>query len=202
MTPFEKYNLLINSIFAFLTLIVVIIAIWGERIRQLWTKPILKIYLYEPSLTKTNAGIKGWYYLIRVSNDRPSSPAKNVRVILTKVFKQGPDGSWQEQRFSGPTQVMWRWPQISPLYATVGPDELSTFGYLLENSHSFELNLYWYPNNLKRKILQNEPTRLVFKAVSDTAESKSITLEVAWDGIWLDGSAEMKNHLIIKEVFA
>ena len=59
MTPFEKYSLWINSIFAFLTLAAIIAAIWGEKIRQIWTKPKLKIMLYEPSLTKTTTGIKG-----------------------------------------------------------------------------------------------------------------------------------------------
>lgn len=202
MTPFEKYSLWINSIFAFLTLAAVIVAIWGEKIRQIWTKPKLKISLYEPSLTKTNAEIKGWYYLIRVSNDRPSSPAKNVRILLTNAHKKGPDGSWIEQKFSGPTQVMWRWPQLSPLYLTVGPDELSTFGFLLENADSFELQLYWYPNNLNRSIPSNESRRLTFKAVSDTAESKPLNIEVAWDGTWVEGRAEMKDHLVVKEVIA
>jgi hypothetical protein len=197
MSTFEAYSLLIKSISAFLTLAVVIVALWGEKIRQLWTKPRLNVNLYEPSLTETTSGIKGWYYIIRVSNDRPSSPAKNVRVLLKKVYKKGPDGSWQEQVFSGPTQVMWSFPQFKPLYATVGPDELSTFGCLLENSNSFELQLYWYPNNLKNKIFPNEPTRLLFKAVSDTAESNSLICEIAWDGIWVEGRAEMKNHLVV-----
>lgn len=97
---------------------------------------------------------------------------------------------------------MWRWPQLSPLYATVGPNEQSTFGFLLENANSFELQLYWYPNNLKNTIPSNEPTRLTFKAVSDTTESGPFNIEVAWDGIWVEGRAEMKNHLVVKEATA
>ena len=202
MTQFEKYSLWINSIFAFLTFAAIIAAIWGEKIRQIWTKPKLKIMLYEPSLTKTTTGIKGWYFLIRVSNERPSSPAINVRILLTNIYKKGPDGSWIEQKFSGPTQVMWRWPQFSPLYTTVGPEELSTFGFLLEDADSFELQLYWRPNNLQCNIPSNEATRLKFKAVSDTAESKPLIIELAWDGIWVEGRDEMKDHLVVKEVIA
>lgn len=202
MTPFEKYSLWINIIFAFLTFAAIIAAIWGEKIRQIWTKPKLKINLCEPSLTKTNTGIRGWYYIIQVSNERSSSPANNARILLTNIYKKGPDGSWIEQKFSGPTQVMWRWPQLSPHYTTVGPDEQSTFGYLLENANSFKLQLYWYPNNLKNNIPSNESTRLTFKAVSDTTESNPLNIEVAWDGIWAEGRAEMKNHLVIKEVIA
>jgi hypothetical protein len=179
---------------------VVVVAIWGERIRQIWVKPKLRIRLDDPSFTTTSGGQRGWYYLLRVTNEKESSPARNVRVLLTRVLKRGPDGSWQEQRFSGHTQVNWRWTQLMPLYATIGPDELSTFGQLLEGSDSFELQLYWYPNNLTPTIPSNEPTRLQFKAVSDTVASDTLTVEVAWDGDWVEGRLEMQNHLVVREI--
>jgi hypothetical protein len=202
MTLFEKFSLWINSIFAFLTLLAIIAAIWGEKIRQIWTKPRLKIRLFEPSLTPTTDGTNGWYYLIKVTNERSSSPAKNVRILLTNSYRQGPDNRWMEQRFSGPTQVMWRWPQHTPLYVTVGPAELATFGFLLENANSFQLQLYSYPNNLQRTIPPREPTRLKFLAVSDTAESKPLIIEVAWDGVWVEGRDEMRDHLVVNEIIA
>ena len=200
MTDYEQYSLIIRAAGVTATLIAIIIAIWGERIRQIWTKPRLSISLHEPGFTKTTSGIKGWYYLISVTNDRQSSPARNARLLLTRVFKKGPDGSWQEQRFSGPTQVCWQFPKRKPLYPTVGPEELSTFGSLLENSDALELALYWYPNNLEPKIPPNEPTRLEFKAVSDIAESKALVIEVAWDGRWVEGAKEMRDHCIVQEV--
>jgi hypothetical protein len=202
MTPFEKYSLLINSIFAFLTLSAVIIAIWGERIRQLWTKPKLKVEFDEPTLTSHTDGKEGWYYHLQISNNRKSSPANNVRVLLYKVFKKGPDGLWRERKFSGPVQVMWRWPQHMPQYTIIGPDEHSTFACLREDSHSIQLRLYWIPLNLDPDIGPNDPTRLEFKAVSDTAESDTRTLEIAWDGQWVQGSTEMSNHMIVKIVDA
>jgi hypothetical protein len=201
MTEFEKYSLLVRAFGVAATFAAVIVAIWGERIRQIWNKPRLKVSLNEPAFNVTVSGIRGWYYLIRVANSKPSTPAKNVRLLLTNVYKKGPDGSWREQRFSGPTQVTWRWPQWSPLYATIGPEELSTFGSLLENSN-FELQLYWYPNNLQRAIAPNDPTRFQFKAVSDIAESEPLAVEVAWDGQWAEGSAEIRQHLIVKEIKA
>jgi len=116
------------------------------------------------------------------------------------VYKKGPDDSWQKQNFSGPTQVLWQWHRNRPLYGTIGPDDASTFGCLSENSDAFELQLYWIPNNLNPRIHSDDPTRLEFKAVSDTAESKTITVEVAWDGKWAEGRAEMPNHLVVKEI--
>jgi hypothetical protein len=145
---------------------------------------------------------KGWYYLIQVFNERKTSPTYDVRLLLVKVLEKAPDDSWKEQKFSGPTQVMWQWPQISPQYATIGPPEFSTFRALLENSNQIELKMYWFPNNLKRTIAPHDTTRLEFKVVSDTAESNTILIEIGWDGVWKEGRLEMQNHCIVKEITA
>lgn len=203
MTDFEKYSLWISLGGVLATLAAVVVAIWGERIRQYFASPKLTITLEEPSLTTRNDGRNGWYYLLCVRNERQTTPALNVRVLLIRVFKKGPDGSWQEQRFSGPTQVTWRWPDLMPLYATIGlAEERATFGSLLQDSRAFKLRLYSYPNNLQREVPRGEPTRFEFRAVSDTVGSETITVEVAWDGTWAEGLTEMKRHLIVKQVHA
>jgi hypothetical protein len=202
MTEYERYSLLIEAVGIIVTLMAVAIAIWGERMRQIWSKPQLKISLHDPAFNTIGAGIGGWYYLILVRNDRLSSPAQNVRLLLTKVWRQSPDGSWYEQKFSGPTQVSWRWQNVSPQYPTIGPESLATFGCLLEHHDSFRLQLYLYPNNLDSKIRPNEPTRLEFQAVSDTAKSKTLTIEVAWDGKWVESGEQIRNHCVVREVSA
>ena len=200
MTEFEKRIVLIAVIQALLNFAVIVVAVWGEPIRQFFDRPKLRISLTEPALDETEPGIQGWFYFVQVTSDKPSSPAKNVRLLLTHVYKKGPDGSWQEEKFSGPLQAVWWDSQSSPQYKIIGPDELSAFGVLDEKSNFFELQLHSYKNNFKREILKNEPTRLEFKAVSDAAESKSLTIEVAWGGMWVEGSAEMRNHCIVKEI--
>ncbi len=89
-----------------------------------------------------------------------------------------------------------------PLYLTVGPDEVATFGCLLSGDDTFGLQVYWCPHNLDRTISANDPTRLNFQAVSDTKRSNILTIEVAWDGEWVEGSAEMAEHLVVKEITA
>jgi hypothetical protein len=89
-----------------------------------------------------------------------------------------------------------------PLYVTIGPEERATVGYILSDSDAFELQLYHRPNNLPGRIPAGQPTRLEFVAVSDTAQSNPITLEVAWDGKWAEGSAEMQRHFVVRQVSA
>lgn len=200
MTEYESCTLWANSLVAAATFLAVLVALFGERLRQHWTRPKLVLHLEEPAFTSTNSGHQGWYYLLRVANERRSSPATNTRILLMTIQRKAPDGSWQPQRFSGPTQVTWRWPDMMPLYATVGHDESATFGFLREDNSAFQLSMVFYPNNLPKTIPANEPTRLVFQAVSDIAVSAPITVEVAWDGTWVAGLAEIRQHLMVKVV--
>lgn len=202
MTDYEKYSLLVGILGSSVTFMAVIVALWGECIRQWWTKPKLKISLADPqgSFTTRGDGKKARYYGLDVINERQSSPAKNVRVLLTEIIKQGPDGNWRPIVFSGPVLVTWKWPKITPAYTTIGPDEMSTFGFVVEGATRFELQLYWCPNNLDPTFPPNEPIRMRFKAVSDSAESNILTVQVAWDGVWSEGSNEMQQHLIVRAI--
>ena len=94
MTEYECYSLWINAIGIFVAIIVVIVAIFGERIRQLWSSPKLRISMTDPALTSTNNRTKGWYYLIRVTNERLDCPAEDVSLRLLKVYKKTPEGRW------------------------------------------------------------------------------------------------------------
>jgi hypothetical protein len=199
MTEYEKCSLLIRAVGVLVTLVAIAVAIWGERIRQLWSKPRLAISLHDPVFNTTRAGKGAWYYLISVANSRRSSPAPNTRLLLTGVWKKDPTGSWYERVFSGPIQVLWRWQHVSPQFPTIGPETLATFGWLREDE-LFRLQLYLYPNNLQESIPADEPTQLVFRAVSDTAESKPLTVEVAWDGIWVEARDQIANHCVVRPV--
>ena len=200
MSDYELSSLWVNGAMAVATFLAVLVALFGERLRQSWIRPKLKLELIEPAFTKNNLVQAGWYYLLNASNKRLESPASNVRVMLTRVLRQSPDGSWQEQRFSGPIQVTWRWPDQMPQFATVGQPATATFGFLRENQRAFQLSMVFYPNNLDPEIAADTPTRLVFRAVSDTSESDELVLEVAWDGAWTEEWSEINDHLKVKAV--
>jgi hypothetical protein len=200
MSEFESCSLLVSWIGVFTTLIIIILAIWGEKIRQIWTKPKLEIFLDTPNFNVTKSGARGWYYLVRVTNKKISCPANNVRLLLIQMFKRGVDGDWREENFSGPVEVMWQNPSLNPNNVTIGPPQRATISSLVEGRDEFFFSLYWSPNNLKTTISASEPTRLVFQARSDTAQSNLITVEINWDGEWNEGRLKMQNHCIIRKV--
>src|SRR5690606_6454723 len=139
-TDYEEYSLTVRILGTVATFLAVIVAIWGERIRQSWTKPKLTISLTDSvgSFTTRGDGKKARYYSLDVANKKRAYPAKNVRVLLTEIAKKDPDGNWKPITFSAPVHVTWKWPNITPPYATIGPDEMATFGFIVENAGKFE----------------------------------------------------------------
>lgn len=197
MTAFETWSIAVGASAAGATLLAVGVAIWGERIRQLWSGPKLTLELREAEghLTTRNDKRKGRYYGLVVGNRRPSAPASNVRVLLVSITRRDADGNWRPVTFSAPLQVSWRWPERTPQFTTVGPDEFVTYAGIAQGDSEVHLQLPWCPNNLDPKVSPNQPTRLTFRAVSDSASSALLTVELLWDGVWDDDGAEMARHL-------
>ena len=196
MTKYEAWSLVVQIAGTIVAIIVVLVAVMGERIRQWFSRSKLTLTLREPNFTHTINQVNGWYYLLKVSNSRRTCPAENVRVMMTKVYKKGPNGSWFEHKFSGPIQVSWQWSDTMSQFLTVGPEVNATFVAVLQGTKVINLCMYGnrFPNNLPPIIMPNDPTRLCFKANSDIDESDEITIEISWDGQWVEGRAEMAEH--------
>lgn len=91
------------------TLLLAALAIWGAWIRARWLGPKLTLRLFDPEGEKTS--INGtpcrWYHL-RVTNERRSALARNVRVVLVKVSRPSADGLVRPTSLSGPVQLGWQ----------------------------------------------------------------------------------------------
>ena len=198
MKNYEIWSLVLGSTGVSIALSVLIVTIWGEKLRQLWSKPNLKLSFLEASLNNTRDGINGWYYILQVSNDKKMSPADNVEILLTNIYEKGPDDNWHEKLFSGQIPLAWRYPPYSG-GKTVGREADATFGHIMENEHSFTmLPVAVVPNNLNQKILPNNPTKLIFIATSNTVNSEPLIVKVTWSGKWVMGKAEIEKECTIK----
>jgi len=199
MNCYEILSLTIQGFVAIGTIAVAISAIWGDFIRNKFYGPDLKIDLLDDQgdLTFIRDGTPGRYYKFIVDNNRKWSPAKNVRVLLLRMYKPAADGSYVESSFSGPIQITWQWSELQ--YQNIGPESICTFGHIIKN-RDFELSTYIKPNNFNGFLKPNEKMIIVVKAVSDTLESNTLEIEVSWNGQWSDDSTEMKKNLVIKKV--
>lgn len=198
MTCAELWSIIIQGFLAVGTLLLAVIAIWGDWIRHRLLGPKLTINLLdnEGTLTYITDGTPGRYYKLKVSNSRKWSPAINVRVILKKILKPAADGTLAPQVLSGPMQLTWMW--LLPQYPTIGPEEICTFGNLIKGQN-FILSPYVKPNNFVGFITPNQNMLIEVQAVADNVESRSLYIEISWDGKWSEDTKQMQQHLVVKE---
>ena len=201
MTDFESWTLVILAVTAVGTLLVAVLAIWGDWIRSQLTGPKLAISLHDPQGEPTGLtnGKSSRHYHLKVSNKRRWTQAKNVRVVLTKVIKPAADGSFPPESLSGPLQLTWQFPQIHPQYSLIGPDDICDLGLIIEGD-KFILTPYIVPVKFDGVLGSGQRMRIEVIAIADNAESNVLCVDLAWDGKWSDDTSEMKKHLVIKEV--
>jgi hypothetical protein len=200
MTCYEIWSLIIQGAVAVGTLILAIIAIWGDRIRSSWCGPKLKVSLLNPmgELNPLNDGRQCRNYHLKVTNNRKGTPAHNVQVFL-KIFRSAADGTLVDRSFSGPLQLTWQFPEYHPQLLLIGPDRLCDLGRIIRGN-PFELMLYFTPNNFTKYVEANQKIQVEVVAVADNGESEPTRIEIAWDGNWSDDTVEMSRNLVVKEV--
>ena len=196
----ELTNLTVQIFVALGTILVAVLAIWGDLIRYKLAGPKLRIALLDATGTVTfrNDGKKGRYYKLLVLNDRKWSPARNVRVVLKSIFKPAADGTLTPQPLSGPLQLTWQW--IVPQYPTLGAgEEICTFANLVQGEQLVLSPYAPVPNNFVGFLKANERMLIEVAVVSDTAESESLFLDLSWNGQWSEDTTAMLNNVVIKE---
>jgi hypothetical protein len=201
MKPTELWGLIIQGVGVVCTIVVAILAIWGDLIRSRFAGPKLRINLRSSKgeLNYIQDRTPTLYYHLRVVNKRRGAQAKNVRVVLTGLLKSDRHGKFVDQTLSGPLQLTWQFPNIHPQYPTIGPEDFCDLGNLIK-CRRFVLSPYVIPNNFTGYLDPNEKMRVEVIAVADNAESNPMCIEVSWDGLWSDDANQMEKHLVIAEV--
>lgn len=201
MTRAELWSVIIQGAGVILTLLLAVIAIWGDQIRARWVGPKLRLSLYDPEgiLTCFTNGPPTRYYHLKVENLRKGAIAHNVRVVISSIMKPAADGRWAQETISGPLQLQWRFHENHPQFSIIGPDDICDLGFVLEGQ-GFKFALYLCPNNFNPIIAANQRVRLDLLALADDAIPSPLSVEIAWDGVWSIDTPAMKKHLVIKQV--
>ncbi|NLW30917.1 MAG: hypothetical protein GXY77_05605 [Fibrobacter sp.] len=87
-------------------------------------------------------------------------------------------------------------PTHFPPLRTIGPDQVCDIGYIEEGNNfkiTTEINLPQYQFEMN----PNEKIRMELIAVADNSKSKSLYIEIGWDGIWVNDAKGMGDHLSI-----
>jgi hypothetical protein len=185
------------------TFILAIAAIWGDLIRAKFYGPRLQIRLENPrgEVSVFSDGVVSRYYHLRVSNNRRTSPAHNVRVVIKEIFKPAADGTMQPEPLSGPVQLVWQFQGSQPQFQTIGPDSICDLAYLRRNE-VLTLTPIHASISMAPSLTLSANQRLIatIVALSDECESNELRVQIDWDGNWSDDSEVMRNHLVVQTV--
>ena len=203
MTKSEIINAIINGFTALGTIIVAILAIWGESIRSIFVGPKLSLVPHNlrGSIVPITGGPQSVFYHLKVINERSSIRATNCRVLLKKLWWRAPNGEFQEINLTVPLTYVWAPSEITPPYVTLVKEHILDFGIVVEGENFFRPVLLSYTNNFQGFVRANDVLRFGLEIVSDNFVSPHLQVfEVAWNGEWSDNLDEMAHNLQIQEV--
>ena len=197
------WSFITDGLIAIGTLAVAILAIWGQWVRSKLAPPKLTIQAHNLRgiVTSFTDGARVIYYHLKVTNRRPWASAKNCRVLLHSIQRQGPNREFRPVPLSVPLQFVWSPAPFTPPLVTITRNEIIDFGRLAENGVRFEPLLYWYPNNFQGYAKKDDIVRYCLEIVAEGYTSKRYQVfEVAWNGKWTDNLDEMAQDLTIREI--
>lgn len=213
MTEDAKYwlDFSVRAVSAVGTLMAVLVALFGDRIRAFLIPPKLRLELVSAIGNKTQVTMTsdtgtreelGRYYHVRLTNDARWPRATQAQIFLVRLEEPGPDGVPQV-RWSGEIPLQWQWAQIHEQQRIVGRPAVADLCRVIRGKWLDVMTLV-YPSDLEKYRLRREgkpvDMTLVLQARSTEGDSPIVSYRVTWDGQWEDGDAEMARHLIIRLV--
>lgn len=191
----------VQIVVAAATLLLAVIAIWGESLRAKWVGPKLRLELIDSlgEFIRLNDGSSSRYYHMRVTNERRAVKANNVRVVLTEVSRSSADQSIRPNVLSGPIQLEWQHGHSLPQFPALGPPLNCVLGRIVKGQ-AFRLLTLFDVSYLNLTASKDKKLIIEAIALSDETESNSVRVEIDWDGDWSDDTTEMSKHLVVKTV--
>jgi hypothetical protein len=207
----------ISAIEALGTLAIAALAIWGDWFRWKLLSPRLRIELADPRgelIEQVRPILEAgeWrqettearYYHLRVSNDKRFAVAHEAQAVMASIEREGPNAQPQTV-YTVALPLTWRnQRELDPRPTrNVGgiPHESALF---FVRQDGLFLTPMVVPNNLPSRYPSGSRVVLwvTVQARSLEADSEASRFQIAWDGIWERGEAEMSRHLVVTPVLA
>lgn len=189
------WHLLFEGLTALGTILVTILAIWGDRIKKILFRPELKIVIedYYKEVGTYNAGV-AWYYHLVIINKKKHNPAQDCKVLLKRVIAS--DGTEKKIQFD--VSFIWSPSDKTNETETIFQSKAIDFVVLTNENIVIPCLTRGISFDRKELINPNEKVRFEIQAVANEISSKPQTFEVFWkEGLWPSENIE---PIIIKEV--
>lgn len=203
MPEAERIDIIINIAVAVGTLLVAVLAIWGDWFKKIFASPKLSVRLRSQrgNPTKFSDGRNVIYYHLEIENKRNWALAKGVQVMISGAWKRIADGSYKAEVMAAEIPLTWAFPQFSPINPSIRDSKVCDFGFLIEGAEYFTPSTYFVPNNFPGYVGKGESVRYGIEIQAENFRSiEPYVVEVSWDGSWDKDLDAMERHLVVREV--
>ena len=189
------------------TIVVCVLAIWGDRVKARFLHPTLRLVAPDTPPGKVSFDPPRYYFHLRLQNSG-NATARNCRVLLYDMQ----DGVRGENRFVRhpvpiPLQFTWSPSEMPPLQRDVPSKAMETIdlGFVVgDSTHqagTFQPAFYVTPRGHDYGLTAGGRARYFLGVVADDSVSpRSQVFEVSWDGRWDDDAEIMRKHLVVTEL--
>ncbi len=189
---------------AIATIMVCVLAIWGDRIKAKFFPPILDLVLPDIALDRIACNPPRYYVHLRVHNAGKVA-GRSCRVILRDIQKRVAGGSdFVREPVPIPLQFTWSPSEIPPLQRDIPSraDETIDLGFVAkQDQKGFCPQFYVTPAGHDYNVPAQGTARYFVNVVADNCDARlSRVFEVSWDGQWDDNPDAMRKHLVVSDV--
>lgn len=192
------------------TISVAALAVWGPAIVRRCFGPKLRIRDHRMRGTATpiqrNGTVvgTGWFYLLKVVNERPYSPADRVEVWLKRLQRRTPDGGFEDLELSTPLPFHWSPSELRLSQPTVTDEQVFDFFAVIcidQKPPMASCRLRARTHNFQGDLSSGGCLRYWLVVVAGNAYPQPAqAFEVAWTGGWSKDGDEMRRFMTVKEV--
>lgn len=192
------------------TIVIAILAIWGESFRKKIAGPKLRIHLVDPKqeriITHSDGKRQSIYFHLKVKNKRKITLAKKVNVLINKVLIKRENSQKFEEHYLQDNFPIYRAysTKQDPYYEaepTIGPAECTfDIGHLQKENREFIIHHRLTNEYNKIALGPKETIKIDFVAVGENSRSKHKYVEINWNGEWPSDDSSILECFEIKEI--
>lgn len=192
------------------TIVVAILAIWGESFRKKIAGPKLRIHLADPKqeriITHSDGKNQSIYFHLKVENKRKIALAKKVNVLIYKVQVKRENSQKFEEHYLQDNFPIYRAysTKKDPYYErepTIGHAECTfDIGYLKKGTKEFIIQHRLTNDHNKIALGPKETIKIDFVTEGENSRSKHMLVEINWNGEWPRDDNSISGCFKIKKI--
>ena len=203
---YKNWDLIIKILGLIISSIIILLVIFGEKIKRRFYMPKLKILFkdindFDYNIKEDSPIIR---YYLTIKNEKPSNIAKNCQILLEKIERYNENQDKKFDILPFPLPFIWEPKNLTNVIVDIKDNEIIHFGSINDITDSrINLRLILYSDRpiIDQSIIAKERIRFYLKIKSENFDSRKYYIfEITWNGEYNSDVNIMKNNIKIIQI--